>query len=398
MVRPLSARARKTPASPIRRLAGLASSARAEGAEVLHLNIGQPDVASPPEFLNALSDYDQNIVAYEASEGNQSLRSAWSEYMNEELTLETDPEQFLITMGASEALIFLFMAICDPGDEVVIFDPTYANYIGFAALTGVELRAVPSSLEEGFRLPALDRIRGQISRKTKAILLCSPNNPTGTTYSRDEIAQLLELCHEHDLFFIVDETYRELVFDNQEPISVLHLAPKDARIAVVDSLSKRFSLCGARIGCLYSPNEELIAKSLNMAQARLAAPSVEQFAAAELLRAKSFEYVSSVKAEYQSRRDVLCDRLKQIPGVDVHIPSGAFYTVIRLPVEDAEAFSSFLLREFRSDNQTLFLAPASGFYMEPGKGVQKVRIAFVLEKPALIRAGDILETALTKYS
>ncbi|MCB0332767.1 MAG: pyridoxal phosphate-dependent aminotransferase [Bdellovibrionales bacterium] len=396
-LRPLSQRARNTPPSPIRRLSGLALAAKHSGAKVYHLNIGQPDIFSPDEFLTSLPRFVDKVVAYEASQGSQALRVAWSQYMNQLLDLSTTPEHFLITMGASEALIFLFMALCDAGDEILIFDPTYANYIGFAALTGVNLTPIHSKLDDGFCLPSIDSIVEGISEKTRAILLCNPNNPTGTTYTRDELKMLLHLCEERNLYFIVDETYREIVFDGREPLSILHLAPQNKRIAIVDSLSKRFSLCGARIGCLYSENEELLEKCLSMAQARLSAPSVEQFAATELLTSVDETYLHNTVKEYEKRRDVLCSRLSEMEGVTFHKPGGAFYTVVRLPVENAETFSSYLLREFRLNGETLFIAPAAGFYMGQGKGINKVRMAFVLNEQSLLRAGDILEAGLKAY-
>ncbi len=396
-LRPLSQRARKTPPSPIRRLSGLAEQAKQGGAKVHHLNIGQPDIVSPNEFLASLPRYADKVVAYEASQGSQILRENWSHYMNDLLSLSTQPNNFLITMGASEALIFLFMALCDAEDEILIFDPTYANYIGFAALTGVNLVPVHSALDDGFCLPGIDQIVSSLSDKTRAILLCNPNNPTGTTYSRDELEMLLNLCEERNLYLVVDETYREIVFDGRAPLSILHLAPKNKRIAIVDSLSKRFSLCGARIGCLYSENEVLIEKCLSMAQARLSAPSVEQFAASELLQSVDAQYLEDARNEYEKRRDALCARLSEIEGVTFHTPGGAFYAVVRLPIENAEDFSSYLLREFRDNGETLFVAPAAGFYMGAGRGLNKVRIAFVLTEDTLGRAGDILEAGLQAY-
>lgn len=393
----LSSRAHNTPASPIRKLAHLAVRASKSGTHVYHLNIGQPDLESPREFFDGLRAFSQKVVAYEQSQGYEGLCVAWSAYVNKTLRLHTRPEQFLITMGASEALVFLFMTCCDPGDEVIIFDPTYANYLGFAAISGVHLVPVASSMEDNFALPPREQIEGRITSRTRAILLCNPNNPTGTVYSRDELRFLLDLCDEHNIFLILDETYREFVYDELEPLSILHLAPENPRVAVVDSLSKRFSLCGARIGCLLTSNEELLAKSLHIAQARLAAPTIEQFAAAHMLETIKDDYLQNARAEFQSRRDALYQALKQIQGVVVHKPGGAFYTVAQLPVSDAEHFASFLLERFSHRQTTTFIAPAAGFYMQQDQGIQKARFAFVLQRSEIEKAIEAFAAGLARY-
>ncbi len=393
----LSTRALRTPPSPIRRLAYLATQARSAGVHVHHLNIGQPDVATPASFLEGVERFSDRVVAYNPSEGCPKLRAVWSDYMNRTLGLDTSADEFLITMGASEALIFIFMTCCDPGDEVIVFDPTYANYIGFASIAGVNLIPVHSRLDDGFDLPPLEAITDRLSPRTKAILLCSPNNPTGTVYDRAQLRMLLDLCRDANLFLVVDETYRELVFDGRTPLSVLHLDPANERVIVVDSLSKRFSLCGARIGALYTTNQELMAKTLNLAQARLAAPAIEQYAAAHMLENLPADYVDSVRQGYQDRRDVMYARLCDLPDVVTHLPSGAFYTIARLPVEDAEHFASFLLSDFSLDGQTVFVAPASGFYMGYSRGHNKVRIAYVLEPDHLADAARVLKEGLCEY-
>jgi aspartate aminotransferase len=393
----LSNRAHNTPASPIRKLAHLATRAKRAGIHVYHLNIGQPDLESPKEFFAGLRSFRQKVVAYEQSQGNEGLCIAWSNYVNKTLQINTRPEQFLITMGASEALVFLFMTCCDPGDEVIIFDPTYANYLGFAAISGVQLVTVQSNMENNFALPARDQIEQRVTDRTRAILLCNPNNPTGTVYSQEDLNFLLDLCEEHNIFLILDETYREFVYDDLKPLSILQLVPDNERVVVVDSLSKRFSLCGARIGCLLTSNEELLAKSLNIAQARLAAPTIDQFAAAYMLENIKEDYLQNARAEFQWRRDALYQGLKDVPGVAVLKPQGAFYAVAHLPVADAEDFASFLLARFSYKQATTFIAPAAGFYMQHRRGIQEARFAYVLKKSEIEKAIDAFAQGLKQY-
>jgi aspartate aminotransferase len=393
----LSNRARNTPPSPIRKLAHLANKAKASGVHVYHLNIGQPDIESPEEFFEGLSLFKQKVVAYEQSQGNESLCLAWSKYINKTLGISTAPEQFLITMGASEALVFLFMTCCDPGDEIIIFDPTYANYLGFASIAGVHLKPIVSNMESNFAPPAAGEIERHITARTRAILVCSPNNPTGTVCSREELQVLYELCEANNLFLIVDETYREFVYDDLKPVSILHLVPNSKRVVVVDSLSKRFSLCGARIGCLLTSNEEILAATLKIAQARLAAPTIEQFASAHMLEHIHDEYLEGVRNEFMSRRDALYNALKAIPGVAIHKPQGAFYSVVQLPVDNAESFASFLLSQFSFKQRTTFIAPAAGFYMREGQGIKEARFAYVLNKGAIEEAIEALAVGIRQY-
>jgi aspartate aminotransferase len=393
----ISNRAHNTPPSPIRKLAHLAAAAKKSGTYVYHLNIGQPDIESPKEFFDGLRDYRQTVVEYEQSQGNEGLCLAWSKYVNKTLQIDTKPEQFLITTGASEALVFLFMTCCDPGDEILIFDPTYANYLGFAAIAGVSLQPILSNMENNFALPARDQIEKRITSRTRAILLCSPNNPTGTVYGRQELRFLLELCEERDIFLIVDETYREFVYDELKPLSILNLVSNSRRVVVVDSLSKRFSLCGARIGCLVTCNEEVLAATLNIAQARLAAPTIDQHAAAYMLENIKDDYLKNTREEFQARRDALYYALKEVPGVTVHKPKGAFYSIVELPVNDAEDFAVFLLSRFSYQNKTTFIAPAAGFYMQNSEGVRKARFAFVLKKNEIEKAIEVLAAGLEHY-
>jgi aspartate aminotransferase len=393
----LSTRAKNTPPSPIRKLAHLAREAEARGTKVFYLNIGQPDIVTPREFFEGVREWKDKIVSYERSDGNQRLKSAWSAYMNASLSLVTKPDDFLITTGASEALGFLFMACCDPGDEILVLDPTYANYLGFASMTGVNLIPIETRIEENFAVPTTEVIERKITGRTKALLLCSPNNPTGTVYSKEELQKALALCARHNLFLIVDETYREFVYDGASPISILHVAANDERVVVVDSLSKRFSLCGARIGCLNSKNRELMNACHTLASARLSSPSLEQFASAVMLERISPTFMENVRKEYEVRRDSLFQALKKIPDVVAHKPQGAFYAIVKLPVEDAEQFARYMLTEYGRTKSTTFVAPASGFFMNPWAGKDMVRIAYVLESADIAQAMENLHDALQQY-
>lgn len=361
------------------------------------LNIGQPDLRSPKEFLEGVTSFNKDVVAYEGSQGSRDLLSTWVSCINRDYNIGLTSEQMLITMGASEALIFAFMVACDPGDEILIFDPTYANYIGFSAISGVRLVSLPCALEQKFALPTREDIERYISPYTRAVLLCNPNNPTGTVCSDDELRMLIDLCRERDLFLIVDETYREFVYDGVKPRSVFEIAPKDPRIIVVDSLSKRFSLCGARIGCMITWHPEVMRAAFHIAQARLSAPTVEQEAAAHMLNTISGEYLQDALREYQSRRDAAVSALSRIPGVTTHAPKGGFYLLAKLPVRDAEDFAMFMLNEFSSDGKTTFVAPAAGFYMLREAGRSTIRIAFVLNREDTEVAIALLGEGLWQY-
>lgn len=393
----LSERAKKTPPSPIRKLAHLAVNAQKAGTHVFKLNIGQPDIESPREYFEGLRLFEEKVIAYEESQGNENLCLAWSKYINSTLNLNTRPEHFLITVGASEALVFAFMTCCDPGDEIIIFDPTYANYLGFAAITGINLVPVVCKMENNFALPARSAIAEKISDRTKAILICSPNNPTGTVCSEEDLQALFDLCEEHNLFLLCDETYREFVYDDSEPFSILNIQPVSERVIVVDSLSKRFSLCGARIGCLITCNEEITAAALKIAQARLAAPTMSQFAAAYMMAHISGEFLQRVRTEFRVRRDALYTALKNIPGVVARKPQGAFYTVVQLPVPDVDDFAAFMLDKFSYNGKTTFIAPAAGFYMQNTQGRQQARIAYVLNKNDIEEAIVTLAAGLESY-
>jgi len=394
----LSHRARKTPASPIRRLAGLAQAAEERGTHVYRLNIGQPDLLSPPEFLEGIAAYHEKVVAYETSQGNKALVDAWCASLNKDYEIGITDQQMIVTMGASEALIFSFMLTCDPGDEILIFDPTYANYIGFAATSGVRLVPLPCAIEEKFAIPSREEIERFVSPYTRAVLVCYPNNPTGAVCSDEELSMLIDLCRQRGLFLIMDETYREFVFDGRAPRCIYQLAPRDPHVIVVDSLSKRFSLCGARVGALMTWNEELRRGAFHIAQARLAAPTIEQFAAAHMLRTISGDYLAAAREEYVARRDAAVAALSEMPGVFVSSPAGGFYLLAKLPVADAEDFATFMLTDFVYEGVTTFVAPAAGFYMHSEAGRSTIRIAFVLKEADTRRAIKVLGEGLKEYA
>lgn len=393
----LSHRAEKTPPSPIRKLAGLAQRAAERGTHVYRLNIGQPDLQSPHEFFDGITHYTKPVVAYESSHGSPELLSVWCDYLNRHYSIDITPEQMLITMGASEALIFAFMVCSDPGDEILIFDPTYANYIGFAAISGVRLVPLPCPPDSGAAVPTREEVVRFISPYTRAILVCNPNNPTGSVCSDAQLQMLLDVCHESDLFLIVDETYREFVFDEVTPRCIFELSPKDPNVIVVDSISKRFSLCGARVGCMITWNKELMQAAFHIAQARLAAPTIEQGAVAHMLRTIGDNYLTAAHDEYRRRRDAAVAALQNIPGVTAFVPKGGFYLLAELPVEDAEDFATFMLNEFVHEGATTFVAPAAGFYMHREMGRRAIRIAFVLNEADTRQAISVLGAGLVAY-
>jgi aspartate aminotransferase len=336
-------------------------------------------------------------VAYETSQGNKALVDAWCESLNKDYHIGVSEQQMLVTMGASEALIFTFMVCSDPGDEILIFDPTYANYIGFSAISGVRLVPLPCSIEDNFAIPSRSEIERFISPYTRAILLCNPNNPTGTVNTDEELEMLLDVCRQKDLYLIVDETYREFVYDGRTPRTIFQLSGKDPRVVVVDSLSKRYSLCGARIGCMLTWNEDIRRAAFHIAQARLAAPTIEQHAAAHMIKTISPEYVAHAHAEYRSRRDAAVDALSHVPGVVVSSPEGGFYLLAKLPIPDAEDFAQFMLTEFSYNGATTFVAPAAGFYMHREAGQSTIRIAFVLKELDTREAIRVLAEGLKAY-
>lgn len=383
------------PASPIRKLAPFAEAAKKKGVAVLHLNIGQPDIETPAMALDAIKNNTINILSYSQTEGHESYRQKLASYYKKH-QIYVSKDDILITTGASEALSFVMASVADVNEEIILPEPFYANYSSFSIAFGVQIVALPSFIETGFALPSMEDFEKAIGPKTKAILICNPNNPTGYLYSQEEIHQLAQLCKKNDLFFIVDEVYREFVYDGLKHYSVLEEKNLENNAILIDSVSKRYSMCGARIGCVVTKNKELRQTILKFMQARLSPPSYGQLASAAALDAPE-SYFKKIAAEYVSRRDLVIQELQQIPGVQVVNPSGAFYCIAALPIINADAFAQWLLQEFTLDNETVMVAPAAGFYSTKGLGENQIRIAYVLEKQTLKRAMHILSEALKSY-
>lgn len=383
------------PASPIRKLVPYAEKAKKAGKTVYHLNIGQPDIETPQVALDAIRNFDHKVIEYSHSAGFESYRTKLAEtYRKGGLPVNT--EDIIITTGGSEALIFGFMTTCNPGDEVIIPEPFYANYNGFAVTAGLTVVPVTSSIETGFALPPVSEIEAKITAKTKAIVICNPGNPTGYLYSKEELEQLRDIVKKHDLFLFADEVYREFCYDGAQPFSVLNLEGIENNVIMIDSVSKRYSMCGARIGAMVSKNQEVMAAALKFGQARLSPPTVDQVASEAALNTPQ-SYFDNVVSEYVERRNIMVDGLNSIPGVFCPKPSGAFYCVAKFPVDNAEKFCQWLLEEFEYEGQTVMMAPANGFYSTPGAGLQEARIAYVLNQDSLKKAVVCLEKALEIY-
>lgn len=391
----IARRARIMPPSPIRRLAPVAEAAKKRGIRVYHLNIGQPDIPTPPVMLDAFRNHTLTVLEYGHSGGLWEYRQNLARYY-QRLGLAVAPEQLIVTTAGSEAIIFALLAVADPGDEVIIPEPLYTNYNGFAVETGVKVVPVSSRIEEGYRLAPLENIRRRITPRTRAILICNPNNPTGYVLTREELEGLAILAAEHDLFLIADEVYRDFVYDGVSHLSVLSLPEVDERVIMVDSISKRFSACGARVGCLVTRNTEVLDAALRFGQARLCPPTLEQMAANAALTLPP-EYFEGVRQEYLRRRDAAFEVIETMPGVVAHRPKGAFYSMLKLPIDNADRFCSWLLTDFAHENETVMLAPGNGFYATPGRGDQEARIAFVLNVEATRRASQLLGKALEVY-
>lgn len=390
----VSKRGEEMTQSPIRSLIPFARTAKENGIEVLHLNIGQPDITTPQSALNTLSTYNNDIIEYGSSEGVESLRKEVKEYYCEHVS-PIEFNDIYVTTGASEAILFTLFSCFDQGEEIIIPEPFYANYIGFSHTSGVHLVPVTSTIDNGFSLPKAESFVEKISKKTKAIFLCNPGNPTGNLYSLEELEAIAAIVKEYDLFLIVDEVYREFCYD-QEFRSVLSLSGLEQHVVVIDSISKVFSACGARIGFLVSRNEQLMGTILKYAQLRLCPPMIGQHIA-EACFANRATYIRQVKEEYNKRRLYLYDRLAKIEGVKIYMPKAAFYIMTELPVENAKNFCIWLLQSYQKDGQTLMLAPGEGFYLNEKYGKSQVRIAFVLGVPELERAMNILENGLKEY-
>ncbi|MBR8535927.1 pyridoxal phosphate-dependent aminotransferase [Carboxylicivirga sediminis] len=391
----ISDRGQQMPASPIRKLVPYAEAAKAKGTKVYHLNIGQPDIKTPEVALDAIRNIDMKVVEYSHSAGIVSYRQKLAK-MYQSININVDENEILVTAGGSEAITFAFLSCLNPGDEVIIPEPFYANYNGFAVSAGVVVKPIRSSIEEGFALPAIEEFEKMITPNTKAIVICNPNNPTGYLYSQDEMDQLKQIVLKHDLYLFSDEVYREFCYDGEKHISAMHLNGIENNVVMFDSVSKRYSECGVRIGALVTKNKDIINTALKFGQARLSPPGFGQIAAEASLDTPK-EYFDEVYAEYIDRRNFLVEGLNKIEGVYTPMPKGAFYTVAKLPIDDSDKFCQWILSEFAYEGQTVMMAPASGFYSTPGAGKNEVRIAYVLNKEDLGNAIKTLEEALKVY-
>jgi aspartate aminotransferase len=391
----VSQRANAMPPSPIRKLVPFADEAKKKGIKIYHLNIGQPDIPTPPEFMNAVRNYREEVLAYGNSKGSQKYLSGLVHYY-EKNDIQVEERDIQVTTGGSEAIIFAMICVADVGDEIIVFEPFYTNYNGFAQMADVRLVPVTLHAENGFHLSTREIIEERITSKTRAVLICSPNNPTGTVYTRDEMEMIAEIAKKRDLFVLSDEVYREFIYEG-EHTSIMHIEGISDRAILMDSVSKRYSACGARIGCLVSKNQEVMDAALRMGQARLCSPSIEQFGAASAL-AIGDDYFEKMALEYQKRRDTVYDELMKIPGVVCLKPSGAFYIMAKLPVRDIEDFAKWMLTDFSLDGETTMIAPGPGFYATPGKGQDEARIAYVLNVDDLKKAMRILARGIGTYN
>ncbi|RKZ03144.1 pyridoxal phosphate-dependent aminotransferase [Candidatus Fermentibacteria bacterium] len=392
----ISKRCTDMQASPIRKLVPYANAAKAAGTSVYHLNIGQPDIPTPEGYWNALKKSMPEVLAYGPSQGIPELRRAIATYYSRS-GISIDEDDVIITTGGSEAVYFAFMATCDHGDEVICFEPFYTNYNGFASMAGVNLVPVTSSVENGFHLPDTEEIESKITEKTKAILICNPNNPTGTVLSPEELQTLSRIIQKHDLYLLSDEVYRDFVFDGGSHLSILELPGIEDRVIVMDSISKRFSSCGARLGNLISRNKTVLDAVLKLGQARLCPPTLAQYGAAWIYHHLSEDYYDNMLKTYQNRRNVLMEELADVEGIFFLKPEGAFYATIKLPVKDAEKFALWMLTDFQYNGETTMVSPAAGFYATPGLGVDQIRIAYVLSDEKMRKALKILKEGLKVY-
>ncbi|MBQ6432939.1 MAG: pyridoxal phosphate-dependent aminotransferase [Bacteroidaceae bacterium] len=392
----ISIRGVEMPASPIRKLAPLANAAKQRGIKVYHLNIGQPDLPTPKAALDAIRGIDRTILEYSPSQGYLSYRKKLVDYYAK-YNIDVTPDDIIITSGGSEAVLFAFLSCLNPGDEIIVPEPAYANYMAFAISAGAVIRTVTTTIEEGFSLPKVEKFEELINERTRAILICNPNNPTGYLYTRREMNQIRDLVKKYDLYLFSDEVYREFIYTGSPYISACHLEGIEDNVVLIDSVSKRYSECGIRIGALITKNKEVRQAVMKFCQARLSPPLIGQIAAEASLDAGE-EYARDVYDEYVERRKCLIDGLNRIPGVYSPIPMGAFYTVAKLPVEDAEDFCAWCLRDFNYEGETVMMAPAAGFYTTPGLGRNEVRLAYVLKKDDLVRALYILSKALEAYN
>lgn len=392
----LSRRAFEMPESPIRKLMPFAEKAKAEGKKVFHLNIGQPDIKTPEVVMDRLRDLELKVIEYSSSEGFGSYREKLADYYRSK-DIPVNTEDIMITTGGSEALVFAMMTCFDPGDEVIIPEPYYANYSGFATMAGVNVRPITSHIEDDFAPPSVAAFEKLITEHTQGIVLCNPGNPTGAVYSREDIQAIADLAKRHHLYLIADEVYREFCYDGATPFSVMKLDGMDENVILIDSVSKRYSMCGVRIGAMITKNKTVRQNALKFAQARLSPPTLGQIAAEAALETPQ-SYFDGVLGEYQKRRDILVSGMNAIPGVTCPKPGGAFYCIAKLPVEDAEDFCKWLLSTYSLNGETVMLAPGSGFYITEGLGKQEVRIAYVLNEADLKKSIKIIEEALVVYA
>ena len=383
------------PDSPIRKLAPFATAAKQAGKRVIHLNIGQPDIETPQVALDAVRQDKRTVIEYSPSEGFATYREGLAKYY-QSVDVEVTAEDILVTTGGSEALVFAFMSCLDPGDQVIIPEPFYANYNGFAQMAGVEVVPVTAHLDQGFALPPVSEFAAKINDKTKAILLCNPGNPTGTVYAPEALDALAQLVRDNDLYLFADEVYREFCYDGAKPKSVMQLSGLENNVVLVDSVSKRYSMCGARIGAMVTKNKDVRKAAMKFAMARLSPPTLAQVAS-EAALTTSDTYFREVRERYVSRRDALIEGLRAIPGVKVPTPGGAFYAVCELPIDNADAFCQWMLEAFDLDGDTVMMAPATGFYATPGAGTKQVRIAYVLDIEFIERAVECIAAALKTY-
>ena len=391
----ISAKGLYMPESPIRKLVPFAENAKKRGTQVIHLNIGQPDISTPDIALKAIRNFESNVIAYSHSAGNQSYREGLAHYY-QNVGIDVDHTQILVTTGGSEAISIALNTIMDKGDEIIIPEPFYANYNGFSSAADITVKPITSSIDNGFALPSISEFEKLITPNTKAILICNPGNPTGYLYTKDELNALKKIVLKHDLFLIADEVYREFTYDGKKHTSVLEINELDQNTILIDSVSKRYSMCGARVGCMVTKNKEVLETGLKFAQARLSPPSLGQVAGEAALNTPK-SYFTEVIDEYVNRRNLLIEGLNKIDGITCPKPSGAFYCIAQLPIDDADKFAKWLLEEFSWNNKTVMVAPAQGFYSTPEIGKQQIRIAYVLNIEELQNAITIIEEALKIY-
>lgn len=392
----ISERGLQMPASPIRKLSPLSDAAKARGVKVYHLNIGQPDLPTPKVALDAIRDIDRTTLEYSPSDGYKFYRENLVGYYKK-FDINLSANEIIVTAGGSEAVLYAFMACLNPGDEILVSEPAYANYMAFAVSAGAIIKTIPSSIETGFQLPEIEEFEKIINPRTKGILICNPNNPTGYVYTADEMERIRQLVIKHNLYLFSDEVYREFIYSDAPYISACHLEGIEDNVVLIDSVSKRYSECGIRIGCLITKNKAVHDTVMKFCQARLSPPLIGQIAANASLEADD-AYMQRNFDEYRNRRDFLIERLNKIPGVYAPNPMGAFYTVARLPIDDADKFCAWCLSDFSYNNETVFLAPASGFYVTPVLGKDEVRLAYVLNREDLSKALTVLEKALETYN